>query len=178
MSNLHPLFENILKPHLQDQTVIVRQRIHPDDAREAFGVLVLHFGGATADTREAVELYRRLEASWDRAVLALGAAQERRERVEAERSLDRQYAYEQYRKAKAADEFEKTAPKPDSYYLGTKCWRESCGHARGEHDKAGCRGGEDTICRCTDFEEPVEDEQEAAREERRQYRAWRNDSGV
>lgn len=69
--------------------------IHPDDAREAFGVLALHVGGATADTREAVELYRRLETAWDRAVLALEAARERRERIEFERGLDRQYAYEQ-----------------------------------------------------------------------------------
>ena len=39
--------------------------------------------------------------------------------------------------------------------IGTKCWR--CSHARGEHDKHGCRGGEDTICRCLDFVEPVEE---------------------
>lgn len=102
-----------MKQHLRNQAVIVRHRIHPDDAREAFGVLALHFGGATADTREAVELYRRLEGAWDRAVLALGAAQERRERIEEEASLDRQF-----------------------------------------------------------------EEQEAEREERRQYREWRNDSGV
>ena len=82
-----------------------------------------------------------------------------------EASLDRQYEEEQAKKA-------------NSYFLGTKCWRDHCGHARGEHDEAGCRGGEDTICRCTDFEEPVENEQEAEREERRQYREWRNDSGV
>lgn len=127
MSNLHPTFEAILKPHLQGQTVVARKRIHPDDAREAFGVLALHFGGATADTSEAVQLYRRLEGAWDRAILALGAAQERRERIEEETNLDARYEYEQLRKAK--EQFE----------------------------------AEDA---------------EAEREERRQYREWRNDSGV
>lgn len=97
MSNLHPLFASIIKPHLRGQNVVVRKRIHPDDAREAFGVMALHFGGATADTSEAVQLYRRLESAWDRAVLALGAAQERRERIEDEAHLDRQFEAERGR---------------------------------------------------------------------------------
>ena len=149
--------------------------IHPDDSREAFGVLALHFGGVTADTREAVQLYRRLEAAWGRAMITLGSAQERRERIEVEASLDRQHAYEQYRKAKDADEFEKTAPKPDSYYLGTKCWE--CSHARGEHDESECRGGEDTLCRCDSFVEPEEVEQYEA-ERARDARQRANDEAA
>ena len=45
----------------------------------------------------------------------------------------------------------------EPYDIGTKCWNENCGHARGEHDEAGCRGGEDTICRCASFVEPDDD---------------------
>ena len=71
--------------------------IHPDDSREAFGVLALHFGGVTADTREAVELYRRLEAAWDRAVITLASSAARRERIEFEASLDEQYERERAR---------------------------------------------------------------------------------
>jgi hypothetical protein len=55
--------------------------IHPDDAAEAFGVLALHFGGATEGTAESLRLYRRLEAAWTTAMLALEAARERREKL-------------------------------------------------------------------------------------------------
>lgn len=45
----------------------------------------------------------------------------------------------------------------EPYDIGTKCWE--CGHARGEHDENECRGGEDTICRCRGFAEPIEEEE-------------------
>lgn len=75
--------------------------IHPDDSREAFGVLALHFGKATDDTREAVMLYRRLEDSWDKAMQALAAAQERRERLGWDAELDRMHAYDYARRVLA-----------------------------------------------------------------------------
>ncbi len=28
---------------------------------------------------------------------------------------------------------------------------ERCHHSEGDHDEDGCRGGEDVICKCTDY---------------------------
>ena len=113
MSNdhVHPIFAAILdgvsrsdKRHLKGQRVSSRhsQAIHPDDAREAFGVLAFYFGGVTADTPEAVRLYRHLEVAWENALLTLGAAMERRGRREFDREADRQYEYERSRDARQA----------------------------------------------------------------------------
>lgn len=145
MSNLHPTFEAILKPHLQGQRIVKRRDLDRYKALSAVHA-ELELAGVTIDIGQL---------DW--------AVSEVQNRLH-EASLDRQFAEQQ-------------AQKGDAYFVGTKCWANGCGHARGEHDKAGCRGGEDTICRCTDFVEP-DDEQEAEREERRQYREWRNDSGV
>lgn len=169
------------KPHLQGQKVVRRRDLDRYKALSAVHA-ELELAGVTIDIGQL---------DW--------AVSEVTNRLH-EASLDRQFAEEQNRKGKAkdADEFEKTSPKPDTYPLGTKCWE--CGHARGEHDEKECRGGEDIPCRCDSFVEPEEpdypglgknvldtpeptgqdfdDEEEAEREERRQYRAWRNDSGV
>lgn len=143
MSNLHPTFEAILKPHLQGQRIVKRRDLDRYKALSAVHA-ELELAGVTIDIGQL---------DW--------AVSEVQNRLH-EASLDRQFAEEQRRQAGA-------------HFLEMKCWE--CGHARGEHDEKDCRGGEDILCRCDSFVEPDEDA-EAEREERRQYREWRNDSGV
>ena len=109
--SLHPIFADILKPHLQNQKVSNRGRFDALSRVHA----ELEAAGAVIDIGQL---------DW--------AVSEVTNRLH-EASLDRQHAYEQSRKAE-----------PDLL--------EPTGQ---------------------DF-----DDEEAEREERRQYRAWRNDSGV
>ena len=116
MSNLHPTFEAILKPHLQGQTVVARKR---DTIR-----------------------FDALQKGWQECggLISFGtflAAVDKYERTRDEAHLDRQFA-EAQAKSKAS--------------------LEQMSDALEELRKT--------------------EEKEAEREERRQYRAWRNDSGV
>lgn len=110
MSNLHPTFETILKPHLQGQRIVKRRDLDRYKALSAVHA-ELELAGAVIGIDQL---------DW--------AVSEVTNRLH-EASLDRQYAYEQERSKALAD----------------------------------LRKAEDA---------------EAEREERRQYRAWRNDSGV
>lgn len=120
MSNLHPTFEAILKPHLQGQKVVRRRDLDRYKALSAVHA-ELELAGAVIDIGQL---------DW--------AVSEVTNRLH-EASLDRQFAEAQARS------------------------QESLNKMR------------DAL---TDLRKSEDEEKEAVREQRRQYREWRNDSGV
>ena len=117
MSNLHPTFAAILKPHLQGQRIVKRRDLDRYKALSAVHA-ELELAGVTIDIGQL---------DW--------AVSEVQNRLH-EASLDRQFAEAQERAQESLDKMQSA------------------------------------------LAELRQNEQEAEREERRQYREWRNDSGV